>query len=333
MRMSIFPPVAPTKNKYTELVEKYKKLDLPKDRLKYEMMVDLQKLSDEGTDNRLKMSKKFDKYHYWFKPKLLLPFMEFCRKKISNVIINKREDIPDEIYNKNAQIIWDTYEEAYLQYHYTFSKGTILDGLVKDGSLDLDARDELKQQGIETLTREKADELIKAGKLRITDAQKKAHVYWVPKMFVQFLEQVYLQDTAYRHLIDIFMFRLQENMNKQWNPEIKQQFPLYTVIYDNYLPYFIEWMKLTKQEGQIQLEVRNGMSRNPHIPDSEMERFSKHMEEQKKNEGKIIEARGSAILSRGSEGDNVGQAAGETPKAKEIPGNISGTASEGTKAV
>ena len=331
MRFSIFPPVAPIKNQYTELVEKYSKLNLPPEKLKYEIMIDLQKLSDKNTEDLGKKKKKFDKYHYWFKPKFLLPFMNFAKKKLNGVIVNKREDIPDEVYNKNLQIIWDSYEEAFFEYTVLFSNGGATDMLLKSGMISQETYEELKKEKIDAISKEKLIELINAKKIKLSDAQLRGHVYWIPKMFVQFLAQVYLQDTAYRELVNIYIFKIQENMNKHWNPEIQHKYPLYTVLYDNYIPYFIEWMKMTKQVGNLQIEVKGHEERNPFITDEEMEIFKKHMEAQK-NERKSSEGSGT-VLPRGSEGDNAGEDAGKTAKAKKDKGDVPVQAGKGAKAV
>jgi hypothetical protein len=249
MRMSIFRPVAETNNEFTELMDKYKTTDIKNiDRLKSEFMMDLKKLSNKQTEHQGKRTSRFNLYHYFFKPKFLLPLVYLGRKLLGKSMPISRREIPDEPYNRNAQILWDVWSKTYYEWTKNF----------KNCSPN-------NEQATEEMIRQQYEHDIK---------NEVVHCYHVPDFMIRYAIQVYLEDTAYREMINQFMFNLQGEMNKKWNPEIQHKFPMYTVMYDMFIPYFCEWMK-QNGGGTFMINVEPGNIPNPHIDQKHLEQVAK----------------------------------------------------------
>jgi hypothetical protein len=293
MRFSIFRPVEKPENEFTRLIEKYNKPGMTGDKLKFEVMMDMQKLAANKFDNGNKRVKRFEFYHYFFKPKFFLPLLYWARKKLGKCMPQKREDIPDELYNANVLIIFDAWTKTWEDWNYYFRGGT------------LRTKEEVMKQAEE-------------GNKNLNN-----HCYYVPDFFVKYLAMVYLEDTAYREMINCFLFNLQEGMNKRWNPEIKHQFPMYTVLYDQFLPYFCEWLK-QNGGGSFTINVDANAPPNPHLDPVLMEQMRKHMEDQNKNAKTQTTSGGSQGDATGTQGNNDGQNGGETS----TPGNVQGIVPE-----
>lgn len=250
IRMSIFRPVEPEKNQYLDLMNKYKTMNVSTERLRHEIMMDMKKLSDMKTDNSTKRNKRYNFYHYIFKPKFLLPFVYFAKRKMSKQLPQSRTDIPDEPYNKNAQILWDVWEKTYYDWVKTF----------KEGSPNNEYKTE--EQIRKVYTNDIKNEVV--------------HCYHVPDFMVKFMINVYLEDTAYREMINMYLFNLQGEMNKTWNPEIQHKFPMYTVLYDMFIPYFCEWLKLNGG-GSFMINVDPNPVPNPNIDKDHLDKMAKEL--------------------------------------------------------
>ena len=85
----------------------------------------------------------------------------------------------------------------------------------------------------------------------------------MPKFFLDLLTTIVLEDTAYRELLNCMLLRLQGEMNKAWNPKVKHNFPMYISMYESFMPFFMEWMRV-KGGGKVVVEV---------APDKEIIKF------------------------------------------------------------
>ena len=151
---------------------------------------------------------RFKFIHYTFKKNLFVPFLKICEKILDRYMVKKRWDIPNEIYNKNFFILWDTIEEGIKEWWFTFKRFEELDY-------------EHKQ-------------II----LSDWDDRENRNFYRFYKFLLKLHLTIALEDTAYRELTNVLMFKLQGMMNKEWNPEIEHKFPLYIARYDQYTHYF-----------------------------------------------------------------------------------------------
>jgi len=171
--------------------------------------------------------------HYTFKEKLFVPIVFFIEKYLNKHIIKERTDIPNEVYNKNFFVMWDTFDEAMKEWYFKYNK----------------AKDAATPEG-----REKLEKLWKK---RETEHR---HWYGIPKFFLRLMFTVMLEDTAYREQFNMLMFKIQGNMNKVWNPEVEHTFPLYINKYDQSIPYFTKWMELHGKEGKIEINVKKNQN-------------------------------------------------------------------------
>jgi hypothetical protein len=146
-------------------------------------------------------------------------------------------EIPDQPNNVNAKIMWDTLDYSLKEYWFTFKGIYTLQEIEKQRPL-LPKEKQVMMDHIYTWEHVKETH----------------HWYRVPRLMMKLMMTVYLEDTAYRELMNMYLFELQGRMNKQWNPEVQHKFPLYTCMYDMHLPYFIEWMGL-KGGGQVTINV------------------------------------------------------------------------------
>ena len=179
------------------------------------------------TKNDEEKNKRFQFIHYAFKSKLFVPLMKKYEKKLGKHMVTKRSDIPDEPYNVNFFLIWDTFEETMKNYWWTF-------------------------KNIEMM-----DEKNKKQHYKMWEERKGEHWYWIPKFMMRLWMTIALEDTAYREQMNFLLFTMQGNMNKRWNPEIQHQFPMYTGAYDMNIGYFLEWIKKAglKKGEKVMLNV------------------------------------------------------------------------------
>lgn len=247
---------------------------------------DKEDFTNEGVE---KSGKRFHFIHYVFKAKLLVPFMLFVERKLSNWIVKSRDDIPDEPWNKNMFILWDSFEEAQREWWWKF-KG-LTDNLTKG-----DARE---------------------GDMRAWYNKETQSWYRIPKTALRTYLTILLEDTAYREQFNVMMFTLYEKMKKEYDgKEIKH--PMYTVLYDNYLPYFIEWMKMNGG-GKFVVDVQPGTANvNPYLDPNEMVRFNNMMEEQKHEK----ESKGNANNITGTQGSYDAKVAGTSVASGEVSRSI-----------
>jgi len=169
--------------------------------------------------------RRFNFIHYAFKSKIFFPMLRLLERFLGKVMIRKRQDIPNDPQNINFYILWDTFEKAEKEWWYKFKQ--------------IDHMEPTRKQK----------------HINDWDNREDQHFYKYPKLLLRLLLTICLEDTAYRELLNFFLFRLQGNMNKHYNPEIKHEFPMYTSQYDQHIPYFIEWMVKAKRKGQIKIDI------------------------------------------------------------------------------
>jgi len=178
--------------------------------------------------------------HQVWKPKLIYPFLSWIHKGfLQNFMIKEYKDIPDEIYNKNFQVLYRSFEEGIHDWHTNFYGGK-LNGKVKSKK----QKEKLEKAWIEK--------------------RHTHHWYALPNFLMKLMLTIVLEDTAYRELLNCVMFRLQKEMNESYNPEIEHKFPMYINMYEGFMQYFIEWMKI-KGGGAVQLQIK------PLTPDFKVE--------------------------------------------------------------
>jgi len=165
---------------------------------------------------------RFNFIHYTMKARLLVPLMKIADRFGKKFIIQDKKDIPDYVNNKNFAILYDTLDETYKDWWFKWK-----------GINRLEARK----------NKNKHQKAVLKDMKREWRIRKKAHWYSIPNLLIRFIITVCLEDTAYREMANMYMFRLQGNMNKAYKPEIVHKFPLYVDSYDNSIPYFIEWAK------------------------------------------------------------------------------------------
>lgn len=184
---------------------------------------------------------RFNVIHYSFKARIFMPLFRFFEKRgewiikrfLGKKLAQYRVDIPDEPYNANALIFYDALEETLQEWWFQFKGINLL-------------RQREKERGLTDPEKRRLLELLDEW-----EDKKTRHWYRIPRMCRNLMLTVYLEDTAYREMINMFMFKLQGKMNEHYHPEIKHQFPQYTDSKDSYLPYFIEWMEKTKNWGSV----------------------------------------------------------------------------------
>lgn len=180
--------------------------------------------------------------HYAFKPWLVMPLLTFAEKFLNKYLIKSREDIPDKVYNKNFLVLYDSVHDTFKEWWFTF-KG-------------IDVRMELKAKG---LLDPKGEEDL-ANWLQGWEERKKHHWYRIPDILIRMVITMCLEDTAYREQMNMILFRLQANMNKNWNPEVKHVFPLYQNRYDMDINYFVNWE--LAQNPELQLIIKKDKVNN-----------------------------------------------------------------------
>ena len=179
---------------------------------------------------------RFNLIHFSFKNKFLSPLVWFAEKILGRYLIKSREDIPDEPYNKNFLILWDTFEQAVKDWWWEFKIiGHREEILPTDSPITVKAREKSNKLRAES----------DIANIHQWEIRNKMAWYMFPKFFLRLYLTIALEDTAYREEGNYLMFKLQGNMNKAWNPEIRHKFPLYMSGYDHYAPYFIEWLRLS----------------------------------------------------------------------------------------
>lgn len=182
------------------------------------------------TETFEKKRKRFQFIHYSFKANLFIPFLKLAEFLLKKYLVWKRKDIPLEIYNKNFHLLWDSFEAAEKEWWFTF-------------------------KGIDKMPYE-----LKQNHINDWDEKECTHFYRFPKFMLRLWLTICLEDTAYRELTNFFLFKLQGNMNKGWNPEKQHQFPLYVSGYDTYIPYFMEHIKQNLKPGEekeITIKIKN----------------------------------------------------------------------------
>lgn len=199
-------------------------------------------------------SERYRFIHYVFKYKFFLPFCKFAEWLLRKYMVRERKDIPDQPYNENMQILWDSFEEAVEEWWFKFKD---IEHMEKD----------LKYQHIENWVN-----------------RKNIQWYWLPKFVMRLYLTIMLEDTAYREQFNFLMFRLQGNMNKHHNPEIQHKWPMYTGMYDMNMPYFIEFMKKKGMLKGDKLVVEFEVKQDEHRQGQELE----------KSQGGTVHAGGTA---------------------------------------
>lgn len=158
-------------------------------------------------------SKRWHFIHYSLKAKVVVPIILFLQRYMSKYIIKNKRDIPNKPWNKNFRIMWDSFEEAFKDHFFKYSKN-------KKNAFGF-----------------KQFEKVKRGLLG------GAHSYGIPKFSLKLLLTIILEDTAYREMLNMFLFRLQKNMNKEYDPKGKHKFPIYSTNYEGNIHFFLLWMK------------------------------------------------------------------------------------------
>ena len=189
-------------------------------------------------------SKRHILIHQLFKKRLFVPFMHFTERFLGKFMVSKLEEIPDEPYNKPMRLIWQAFEEGAKKYCWEFNGG-IVNGKPNP---DREAYCNLAWNTRENL-----------------------HWYKIPKLFLKFWATIYTEDTAYREETNVFLFTLQEALNKAYHPEIQHKHPMYINQYDSFIQYFVEWIKLTNDQGQdIMFHVDPEKVENKYKPKAEV---------------------------------------------------------------
>ena len=240
-RMSIFRPTG-EEGKYDALLKDDAKLiALGKERVE-----ELRKEYDE--EAFVKKKKRFHFVHYFFKPKMLIPFIKVGEKVLGSYLIKKRQDIPnlaENPHNKNFVILWDSFQENYKDWWFTFKGVHILQA----------RKDELKSKGLALEPDHERKLQCLLNEWDHNEQSREANWFRFPQFFLRFALSHALEDTAYRELLNMFLFRLQANMNKEYNPEVQHRFPLYISSQDGHLDYHVDWMmKNNKQLGFVVVE-------------------------------------------------------------------------------
>lgn len=247
--------------------------------------------------------KRFYIIHTLFKVKMFLPFLRFIEKRLGSHMVKKREDIPDEPYNRNFFILYDSFEEAARKWWWKF-KG-LEDGFTSGPQREAD----MKQWYTKEI----------------------AHWYRFPKLNLDLWLTMCLEDTAYREFMNVWLYTLYQNMLKAYHPDKPIIHPMYIVQYDNYVPYFTEWCRVAGHK-KINIELDLTGTPNPYIDPEEFKRFSKMMEE-KNAKDKGNQAGGSQGVPAGNQGSNNPEAPGAGAEAGKIPGGVPDKAAEGKSPV
>jgi len=275
------------------------------------------------SENFKHKKKRYDFIHFVFKDKFVVPIVKFIEKRLRKVMINKREDIPVEIYNKNFHILYDTVHQSTEEWWKTFKGVDSLEDHIVDPNI--------------TPERRKEYFMMLNSRLNHLDNKKNHHWHLIPEFFVRLLLTIALEDTAYRELLNIFMMKLQGNMNKAWDPEIQHKFPLYTSKYDQHIPYFIEWINAQKKNAKIEIDNEKGKKEefNFVANENEIKLLNLYRMTKKQGGGKIIfevrgetnekdkieqdESKSGTTNCEGTSGSDQGEAGTVCPRTEGIP--------------
>lgn len=144
-------------------------------------------------------------------------------------MVKKYTDIPNEPYNKNFQVMYYSVERGIQDWYYNFYGG------YHNGVKEEKRYNHLKKKWDEN--------------------KDNYHWYATTKFFLNLMTTIILEDTAYREMINAILLRLQKEMNYAWNPEIQHKIPMYMNMYDQFMPFFIEWKKVAGG-GTVILDVK-----------------------------------------------------------------------------
>lgn len=212
--------------------------------------------------------KRHQVIHYVWKTKIFLPLIWFLERRIKKFMITKVDDIPNEIYNRNFQILYHSFERGVEDWHYNFYGG------IKNG-----VKDEKRYKELEENFKNK----------------ETCHWYKVPKFFLNLICTIVLEDTAYRELLNCVMMRMQGEMNRAWNPEIKHRFPLYISMHDQFINYFIEWMRVEgggllkiDENPPLNIEFYTEKTKNIKLNQQAVEEIEKLTEEERERFKSIL---------------------------------------------
>lgn len=206
----------------------------PKERTDDQHLFGIRKSIFRPWDTLEEKDKRTNWIHHIFKKKLIYPGMKllgWCMKKfLHKWVVQERSQIPDEPYNANMLILWDAFEEGVKDWHFNFYRQRKRPNgeIINQEAMDKQWADRLNQ-----------------------------HWYVIPKQMLQVVMTIYLEDTAYREQMNCIMFRIQEKMNKRWNPKKQTKFPMYTNMYDMEAAYFLEWLKQSGFSGQVAVNINN----------------------------------------------------------------------------
>jgi len=165
----------------------------------------------------LKNPKRYRLIPFIWKKRLLTPVIYLLKRKIKKFMIKEAEDIPKEVYNQNIKVLFNSFEEGAWDWLFNFKRGFWNGKKNKQRYAQCEKEWELRHD---------------------------MHWYKIPKFFIRLISTIYLEDTAYRELLNTILFRVQANMNRLYNPEIKHKIPLYVNMQDGYMPFFVEWKRL-----------------------------------------------------------------------------------------
>ena len=249
-------------------------------------------------DTEYQRRKRFRLIHYSFKCNTFIPLLKWIQKFIGKHMVNKRSDIPDEPFNRNFFLLHDAYEESVREWWFKFK-----------GIDDHCGKDEDREEHIKAWNERKERDL---------------NWYKLTKMNVDLWLTICLEDTAYRELMNVFMFKLYEKMQKEYPTGKPIEHPMYIVTYDNYIPYFIEWCRI-KGMKKVHLDLEIGDEPVNGLDPNQIKTFCEQMEE--KQDGKIQENRDriSEVHSAGTTEDNDAKASGKCDKAKKVQGSVPNT--------
>jgi len=167
-----------------------------------------------------------------FKFYFLTPLIRLGKRVLGRWLVSQRKQIPDEIWNENFYIFYDSVQEAIGTYYDDFLMPM---NLVK----------EKNNKKITAQTWKSKRESYMRGKSRGPEA-------------IQFLRNmsltIALEDTAYREFLNIWMFKIQELMNKKWNPQIRHRVPLYISNMNNFMPYYAAWKMKQSDVSMFQVQ-------------------------------------------------------------------------------
>ena len=260
-------------------------------------------VESEGKDDAKaadERTKRWYLVHFTFKTKIFLPIVRWIERASAKFFVKNKGEIPNEPFNENLLLLWDTFEEAQDEWWHKFKglKDNLTEG--EDRQRDLDA----------WVNREKEN------------------WYRIPKLFLKLYSTIYLEDTAYREQGNVFLYTLYKNLAKKYgNKRIVH--PMYVVGYDYFMPYFIEWMRYKGLSGNVQINIQ---PQKKYVPAAALDitqfiDFAIQMEEKIKDEKE--KRRVCEIQRSGEKASNKGQAEGTDiggfSSQTATPGRLSGS--------